>query len=190
MRVRPEVSELSERGRDPAQRLRGPGADHAARRDDGRARLRPELHDRRPAAQRAATTRSTARRSSATCRSSAPCSARTASARNETELVIVVTPYLVRPVSASQIALPTDGYRNANDGRSACCSARSNDGRSGEQRPVPAVAGAADRRARRRRGRQRRCPAPARAAAGRERAGAAALPPQQPAAAAQPGFNF
>jgi pilus assembly protein CpaC len=34
--------------------------------------------------------------------------------RNETELVIVVTPYLVRPVNASQIALPTDGYRSAN----------------------------------------------------------------------------
>ena len=39
-------------GSDPLQRLRGPGADHPARRDDGRARLRPELHDRRPAAQR------------------------------------------------------------------------------------------------------------------------------------------
>ncbi|HLL31619.1 MAG TPA: type II and III secretion system protein family protein [Allosphingosinicella sp.] len=33
--------------------------------------------------------------------------------RNETELVIVVTPYLVKPVSASQIALPTDGFRSA-----------------------------------------------------------------------------
>jgi pilus assembly protein CpaC len=31
--------------------------------------------------------------------------------RNETELVIVVTPYLVRPVNANDIALPTDGYR-------------------------------------------------------------------------------
>ncbi|HEX8261987.1 MAG TPA: type II and III secretion system protein family protein [Allosphingosinicella sp.] len=34
--------------------------------------------------------------------------------RNETELVIVVTPYLVKPVNASQIALPTDGFRSAN----------------------------------------------------------------------------
>jgi pilus assembly protein CpaC len=32
--------------------------------------------------------------------------------RNETELVIVVTPYLVRPVNANQIALPTDNIRN------------------------------------------------------------------------------
>jgi len=30
--------------------------------------------------------------------------------RSETELVIIVTPYLVRPVS-QQLALPTDGYR-------------------------------------------------------------------------------
>ena len=31
--------------------------------------------------------------------------------KNKTELVIVVTPYLVRPVNANQIALPTDGAR-------------------------------------------------------------------------------
>jgi len=34
--------------------------------------------------------------------------------RSETELVIIVTPYLVRPVS-NQLALPTDGYRTPND---------------------------------------------------------------------------
>ena len=34
--------------------------------------------------------------------------------RNETELVIIVTPYLVRPVSG-QLALPTDGYRMPTD---------------------------------------------------------------------------
>ena len=31
--------------------------------------------------------------------------------RGETELMIVVTPYLVKPVPASQIVLPTDGYK-------------------------------------------------------------------------------
>src|SRR5690606_8062510 len=31
--------------------------------------------------------------------------------RNETELVILVTPYLVRPVDEPVMALPTDGYR-------------------------------------------------------------------------------
>lgn len=35
--------------------------------------------------------------------------------RNETELVIVVTPYLVKPVDANQIALPTDGYKTPSD---------------------------------------------------------------------------
>jgi pilus assembly protein CpaC len=35
--------------------------------------------------------------------------------RSESELVIVVTPYLVKPVSDSKIALPTDGYRMGSD---------------------------------------------------------------------------
>ncbi|MBK8373535.1 type II and III secretion system protein family protein [Sphingorhabdus sp.] len=35
--------------------------------------------------------------------------------RNETELVIVVTPYLVKPVSESEIKLPTDGYKAPTD---------------------------------------------------------------------------
>ncbi|HEU4704368.1 MAG TPA: secretion system protein, partial [Sphingomicrobium sp.] len=34
--------------------------------------------------------------------------------RSETELVIIVTPYLVRPVSG-QLALPTNGYRAPSD---------------------------------------------------------------------------
>jgi pilus assembly protein CpaC len=37
--------------------------------------------------------------------------------RGDTELVIVVTPYLVRPVNADQIVLPTDGFRNATTGQ-------------------------------------------------------------------------
>jgi pilus assembly protein CpaC len=35
--------------------------------------------------------------------------------KNETELVIVVTPYVVDPVSRKQIALPTDGFAPASD---------------------------------------------------------------------------
>ena len=35
--------------------------------------------------------------------------------RGETELVIVVTPYLVNPVDANQIALPTDGFKSPNE---------------------------------------------------------------------------
>lgn len=35
--------------------------------------------------------------------------------KSETELVIIVTPFIVRPVDAKRIALPTDGMRPAND---------------------------------------------------------------------------
>ncbi len=35
--------------------------------------------------------------------------------RNESELVIIVTPYIVRPVSSKRLALPTDGYVAPND---------------------------------------------------------------------------
>ena len=35
--------------------------------------------------------------------------------RGETELVIVVTPYLVKPVSDGDIVLPTDGYKAPTD---------------------------------------------------------------------------
>jgi len=35
--------------------------------------------------------------------------------RHETELVIVITPYLVKPVNANEIVLPTDGYKAPTD---------------------------------------------------------------------------
>jgi len=59
--------------------------------------------------------------------------------RQETELVIIVTPYLVRPISDSQIALPTDGYRTPNDAQRIILD-RGTDSISGEQRPGPTVA--------------------------------------------------
>jgi len=59
--------------------------------------------------------------------------------RSETELVIIVTPYLVQPVSANQIALPTDGFRTANDGQRLLLG-QEQDGRTGERRPVPSAA--------------------------------------------------
>jgi pilus assembly protein CpaC len=58
--------------------------------------------------------------------------------RDETELVIVVTPYLVRPVSAGQIALPTDGFHTANTGQRVLLGKEEN-GRSGERRPGPTM---------------------------------------------------
>jgi len=56
--------------------------------------------------------------------------------RGETELVIVVTPYLVQPVDASQIKLPTDGYQAPNDVQRIFGNMQS-DGKSGAQSQRP-----------------------------------------------------
>ncbi len=56
--------------------------------------------------------------------------------RGETELVIVVTPYLVNPVNANDIKLPTDGYQSPNEIQRLLGNMGS-DGKSGGSRPVP-----------------------------------------------------
>lgn len=56
--------------------------------------------------------------------------------RGETELVIVVTPYLVQPVSANEIKLPTDAYRTTND-LSRMLLNQTSDGITGGDRPKP-----------------------------------------------------
>jgi pilus assembly protein CpaC len=56
--------------------------------------------------------------------------------RHETELVIVVTPYLVKPVNASDIRLPTDGFRNANVGQGLFLE-QGEDGVSGKRSEMP-----------------------------------------------------
>ena len=104
--------------------------------------------------------------------------------RDETELVIVVTPYLVRPVSANQIALPTDGFRTANDAQRLLID-QSDDSRSGEARPVPTMAAP-------------RTVAPGIGGVAASAPAAPAQPPvqqaqrpsAQPASSAQPGFDF
>ncbi len=58
--------------------------------------------------------------------------------RAETELVIVVTPYLVKPVSANQIALPTDGYHSPNDAEGFLLG-QTFKGKSGQKRPMPSA---------------------------------------------------
>lgn len=59
--------------------------------------------------------------------------------RNETELVIVITPYLVKPVSANDIVLPTDGYKAPTDlGR--VLMGELGGGTTGGERPKPSVA--------------------------------------------------
>lgn len=59
--------------------------------------------------------------------------------RQETELLIIVTPYLVRPVNARDIKLPTDGYRNANDIQ-RYLGAQMHDGASDTPRAAPVMA--------------------------------------------------
>lgn len=59
--------------------------------------------------------------------------------RTESELIIVITPYLVKPVSANRIAMPGDGYRAPNDGESILLG-QTFKGTSGGQRPVPVAA--------------------------------------------------
>jgi pilus assembly protein CpaC len=59
--------------------------------------------------------------------------------RGETELVIIVTPYLVNPVNGSQIALPTDGFNSPNELQRLLGNMDS-DGTSGAKRPAPTQA--------------------------------------------------
>ncbi len=59
--------------------------------------------------------------------------------KGETELVIVVTPYLVNPVDASEIRLPTDGY-NAPNELQRLLGNQDSDGKSGATRPGPKAA--------------------------------------------------
>ena len=60
--------------------------------------------------------------------------------KGETELVIVVTPYLVNPVNAADITLPTDGFQSPND-LQRLLGTMENDGKSGAVRPGPTAAG-------------------------------------------------
>lgn len=59
--------------------------------------------------------------------------------KGQTELVIIVTPYLVRPVDDSRIALPTDGFRAANAAEQFFGNAE-HAGTSGAARPMPSTA--------------------------------------------------
>jgi pilus assembly protein CpaC len=107
--------------------------------------------------------------------------------RNESELVIVVTPYLVKPVSASQIALPTDGYRTANDGQRVFLDQK-HDSRSGERRPEPTRGPAQTVAPSVGQVGSANIPQPAAPAPAKQAQQAATRPQQQ--AAATPGFSF
>ena len=59
--------------------------------------------------------------------------------RGETELMIVVTPYLVKPVNANQIVLPTDGFKAPGDAARVLMG-QLGGGTSGGDRPKPTMA--------------------------------------------------
>ena len=59
--------------------------------------------------------------------------------KGESELVIVVTPYLVQPVDANDIKLPTDGYKTANIAQQVFGNMQT-DGKTGAVRPHPTSA--------------------------------------------------
>lgn len=60
--------------------------------------------------------------------------------KNETELMIVITPYLVKPVSESEIKLPTDGYNSPNDLERLLLNKTASNKGGVEERPMPTVA--------------------------------------------------
>ena len=60
--------------------------------------------------------------------------------RGETELVIVVTPYLVKPVNANDIRLPTDGYLKPTE-MQRLLQYREGGAAPGAPRPVPTATG-------------------------------------------------
>jgi pilus assembly protein CpaC len=101
--------------------------------------------------------------------------------RGESELVIVVTPYLVKPVNDSEIILPTDGFRSPNDAQRLLRNMDS-DGESGVRRPGPTVSGEANA-----------APAVSQANPGSAQNAAPSAQPRrntQTAEAAAPGFSF
>ncbi len=59
--------------------------------------------------------------------------------KSETELVIIVTPYLVKPVTAGSIALPTDGFKTATDIERVLFGRTQSD-KNGGERPKPTMA--------------------------------------------------
>jgi pilus assembly protein CpaC len=60
--------------------------------------------------------------------------------KNETELVIVITPYLVKPVSESEIKLPTDGFNAPSDLERILLNKTASNVKAIEGRPMPTVA--------------------------------------------------
>ncbi len=100
--------------------------------------------------------------------------------RGETELVIVVTPYLVKPIEERDVHLPTDGFRAPNEAQRLLGN-QLHGGQSELSRPIPTQNGEA-------------AAAPRVGSAGTEGAATLAQPSEprrdEKVAAAAPGFSF
>ena len=109
LKVTPEVSTLDFANGHDAVRLPDPCADDAARRNGRRAARRPVVRDCGPARQHVAGRRARRFRSSASCRSSATCSRARRTRAEQTELMVLITPRLVRPLDPDEVPpLPTN----------------------------------------------------------------------------------
>ena len=60
--------------------------------------------------------------------------------KNETELVIIITPFLVKPVSDSEIKLPTDGFNAPSDLERILLNKTASNDKDSQPRPMPTVA--------------------------------------------------
>jgi pilus assembly protein CpaC len=111
--------------------------------------------------------------------------------RAETELVIIVTPYLVQPMNPTRVALPTDGFRAADDAQ-RILGGQMHAGRNSDVRPEPTVAGprAAPGVGERVIGDATRVPLPEIPQPRDRRPAQAAAPAQPTSTAARPGFDF
>ena len=114
--------------------------------------------------------------------------------RAETELVIIVTPYLVQPMNPNRVALPTDGWRAADDGQrllgGQMHGSRNNDIRPepsvAAPRVVPGIGGGGSAQAQP----ETPLPGPSRRTAQRPAQGQSAPATTQARADARPGFDF
>ena len=109
LKIEPEVSQIDPTTRSRSACITDPGADRAPRQHHGGAARRPELRDRRPAAEhqhRRPEAAALARR-----RADPRRAARSAAyQKKETDLVIIVTPRLVRPARPGDVLrTPLDG---------------------------------------------------------------------------------
>lgn len=110
--------------------------------------------------------------------------------RGETELVIVVTPYLVKPVDAKDIKLPTDGYASANE-LDQFLGFRDTSGKAGAPRPGPTAGNGGNDPAAPRIGDANDAPlAPSQPQQPRRSEKKKGGKSQRDAAAATPGFSF